>query len=47
MFNVVVNPQGISTIQNTISTNPIPAMEEDSTTGMAKICKKVLNKEFK
>ena len=44
MFNVVVNPQGISTIQNTISTKPTPAMKEDSTTGMAKICKNVLNK---
>ena len=47
MFNVVVNPQGISTIQNTISTNPTPAMEEDSTTGMAKICKNLLNNDFK
>ena len=35
MFSLVANPQGISTIQNTISTNPTPAMEEDSTTGMA------------
>ena len=47
MFNVVVNPQGIFTIQNTISTNPTCAMEEDATTGMTKICKNLLNNEFK
>ena len=47
MFNVVVNPQGIYTIQNTISTNPIPVMEEDATTGMTNICKNLWNNEFK
>ena len=47
MFNVAANPQGISTIQNRISTNPTPAMEEDSTTGMAKICTNILNNDFK
>ena len=34
MFNIAVNPQDISTIQNTISSNPTPAIEEDATTGM-------------
>ena len=29
MFNVAVNPQGISAIQNMICTNPTPAIEED------------------
>ena len=47
MFNIVVNPQGISTIQNIISTNPTPAMEKDATVGMTKICKYLLNNEFK
>ena len=47
MFNVIANPQGISTIQNTISTNPTPAMEDNFTTGMAKICTNILNNEFK
>ena len=40
-----MNPWGISTIQNTISTTH--AMEEDATTGMTKICKNLLNNEFK
>ena len=39
MFNVVVNPQGISTRKNTISTKPTPVMEEHATTGMTNICK--------
>ena len=47
MFNVVLNPQGICTIQDRISTNATPAIEEDATTGMTKICKNLLNNEFK
>ena len=47
MLNTVVNPQDISTIQKTISTNPTPAMEEDATTGMTKMRKNLLNNEFK
>ena len=39
MFNVAVNPQGISTIENTTYTNPIPVIE-DATTGKTNICKK-------
>ena len=39
MFNVAVNPQGISAIHNTICTNPTPAIEEDATTGRTDICR--------
>ena len=47
MFNVVVNTQGICKIQDRISTNITPAIEEDPTTGVTKICKNLLNNEFK
>ena len=47
MLSVVVTPQGISTIKNTISTNPMPVMEEDATTGMANICKTLINSNEK
>ena len=43
MFNIVVNPQDISMIQDTRYTNPTPVTEEDATTGMKQICKKLLN----
>ena len=41
MFNVAVNPQGISAIWHTISTNPTPAMEEDSTNRYGKDMQKL------
>ena len=47
MLNVAVNPQGISTIENTTCTNPTPVIEEDATTGKANICKNLWNYEFK
>ena len=47
MFNVAVNPQRISTIENMICTNPIPVIEEDSTKGKTNICKDLWNNEFK
>ena len=47
MFNVALNPQGISTIQNTTCTSPTPAIEEDATTGRTKICKNLRNNAFK
>ena len=47
MFNIVVNPQDISTIQNTISTNPTPAMKEDAYNRYDKDMQNLLNIEFK
>ena len=41
MFNIVVNPQDISMIQDTRYTNPTPATAEDATTGMKQISKKI------
>ena len=47
MFNVVVNQQGICTVQDRMSTNATLKIEEGATTGMTKICKDLLNNEFK
>ena len=47
MFNVAVNPQGTSAIQNMMSTNPTPAIEEDATSGKTNICKNLINNEFR
>ena len=46
MFNIVVNPHDISMMQDTRYTNPTPATEEDATTGMKQICKKLLNNKL-
>ena len=46
MFNIVVNPQDISMMQDTRYTNPAPAAEEDTTTGMKQISKKLLNNKL-
>ena len=44
MFNIVVNPQDISMMQD-IQT-PTPVTEKDATTGMKQICKKLLNNKL-
>ena len=47
MFNVTVNPQGISTIEIRSCTNPTPVIEADVTAGKANICQNSQNNEFK
>ena len=47
MFNVAVNPQGTSVIQNTMCTNPTPTIEEDATSGKTNICKNFIINEFR
>ena len=47
MFNVAVNVQGISAIQNAICTNPTHAMGGDATSGKTNICKNFTNNEFR
>ena len=47
IFNLAVNPQGTSGIQNTMCTNPTPATAEDATSGKTNTCKKFINNEFR
>ena len=47
VLNVAVNPQGISVIQNMMSTNPTPEIAEGATSGKTNICKNFINNEFR
>ena len=47
IFNVAVNSKGTSVIQNTVCTNPTPAIAEDATSGKINICKNIINNKFR